>query len=121
MTYARNFKDLIVWQKSHQLVLVIYKVTKNFPIHERYSLVPQIRRACVSVASNIVEGFHRKSNKESYHFYNYSEASLEEVKYQLLVSKDLEYINIEMYNEINELCDEVGKLLNGWMKKQVIK
>ena len=121
MLYARKFSDLMVWKKAHQLVLTIYKITKDFSSEEKYSLVSQIRRATVSVPSNIVEGFTRKYSKESKKFYNYAQGSLEEVKYQLLVSRDLKYISKERYNEITDLANEVGKMLNGWMKKQVVK
>ena len=118
MSDIRTFRDLFVWQAAHELTLDIYRITKTFPKEENYALIPQIRRAAVSVASNIVEGFHRKSLGESIRFYRYSEASLEEVKYQLLVAKDLEYISEKDYNNIIELADEVGKMLNGWMKSQ---
>ena len=113
-------RDLQVWQKAHQLTLAIYQATTSFPAEEKYTLVPQIRRAVLSVASNIVEGFHRRSVKESLRFYNYSEASLEEVRYQLLVAKDLHYIQESAYNFTSELADEVGKMLKGWMKAQKI-
>jgi four helix bundle protein len=118
MSDIKTFRDLYVWQGAHELTLNIYKVTKLFPKEEKYALVSQIRRAAVSVASNIVEGFHRKSLGETMRFYRYSEASLEEVKYQLLVAKDLQYIDEEIYHHIIELTNEVGKMLNGWMKAQ---
>lgn len=118
MSEIRTFRDLYVWQAAHELTLEIYRITKDFPFNEKYALVQQIRRAIVSVASNIVEGFHRKSLGESIRFYRYAEASLEEVKYQLLVAKDLEYISEDIYNNTIELADEVGKMLNGWMKSQ---
>lgn len=118
MAGAKTFKDLIVWQKAHQLVLLIYKTTNDFPKSENFGLTLQIRRAVVSVASNIAEGFKRKSSKDSVHFYNMSECSLEEVKYQALLSEDLEYVKKETFNEIEKLADEVGKLLHGWIGSQ---
>ena len=121
MSDIKTFRDLYVWQAAHELTLDIYKITKSFPNEEKYALVPQIRRAAVSVASNIVEGFHRKSLGESMRFYRYSEASLEEVKYQLLVAKDLQYIDETIYNYVIELTNEIGKMLNGWMRSQVSK
>ena len=84
---VRTFKDLIVWQKSHNLVLKVYKVTEKFPAYERYSLVDQIRRSSVSVAANIVEGY-QKGRKEYLRFLDISRGSLEETKYFLLLSHD---------------------------------
>lgn len=69
MGKIKNFRDLKVWQKAHQLVLQVYRITERFPQSEIYGLTNQIRRAVISVASNIVEGFERKSSKDSLHFY----------------------------------------------------
>jgi four helix bundle protein len=87
-----NFRDLEVWKKAHQLVLAVYRMTKDFPSDERYGLVSQMRRAAVSVPANIAEGFKRKGKAEKVRFYNISEASLEELKYFFILSKDLAYI-----------------------------
>src|SRR3989344_2140897 len=116
MAQIKNFKDLKVWQKSHKLVIFIYEITKNFPTVERFCLVSQIRRAVISVASNIIEGFHRFSIKESLHFYYIAVASLEEVKYQLLIANDLEYISESEYISAFNLADEVGRMLYSWIK-----
>ena len=118
MADIKTFHDLQVWQKAHQLVLLIYKITSTFPTHELYALVSQMRRATVSVASNIVEGFRRHSVNDSIHFYNIAEGSLEELKYQLLVSHDLHYIDDEQYVNAQRLAEEVGKLLYSWKKSQ---
>lgn len=104
---------LIVWQKSHELVLKIYEVTQDFPRDELFGLKSQIRRASVSVPSNIVEGKARGSNKEYKRFLLMARGSLEELKYQLLLTKDLQYINESKYEEILILAREVGRLLNG--------
>ena len=114
----RTFRDIKVWRKAHELVLQIYKITAKFPTEEKYGLTSQIRRAAVSVASNIVEGFKRKSLKDRIHFYNIADASLEEVKYQLLVACDLEYIDKFVYQETILLAEEVSKMLNSWIKTQ---
>jgi len=114
----KTFKELIVWQKAHQLTLEIYNITKNFPKYEEFILVNQMRRCVVSVPSNIAEGFKRKSLKDSLHFYNMAEGSLEELKYQLLLAKDLSYIKEEKYNELIDFAEEVGKLLYGWKNSQ---
>jgi len=89
---AKSFQDLIVWQKSHQLVLDVYKISSNFPNKEMYGLTSQLRRAVISVAANIAEGFKRNSRKEKSRFYNIAEASLEEVRYFLIFANDLKYL-----------------------------
>lgn len=119
MSQIKTFKDLKVWYRAHQLVLYVYKITKNFPSEEKFGLVVQIRRAVISVASNIVEGFHRSSIKESLRFYNIAEASLEEVKYQLLIARDLDYIPVTIYQESINMADELGRMLNAWGNSQI--
>lgn len=114
----KNFQDLIVWQKAHNLTLEIYKLTNLFPKYELFGLTSQIRRATVSIESNIAEGFSRKSSKESKQFYYIANSSLEEVKCQLIIAKDLNYIRENQnFIKINSLSDEVGKLLFTWIKK----
>ena len=108
---------LIVWQKSHELVLKIYEITKNFPKDEQFGLTSQIRRATVSIPSNIVEGKARGSNKDYNRFLMMARGSLEEVKYQMLLAKDLKYIDENTYIEIYKNMDEVGRLLGGLIKK----
>ncbi|MGI6162263.1 MAG: four helix bundle protein [Christensenellales bacterium] len=113
----KDTNKLIVWQKSHELVLKIYDITKDFPREELFSLVSQIRRAAVSIPSNIVEGKARGSNKDYKRFLLIARGSLEEVKYQLLLAKDLKYIDKKKHDEILELAKDVGRLLNGLMRK----
>ena len=91
----------------------IYKISKSFPKDELYGLVSQIRRAAVSIPSNIVEGKARGSQKEYKRFLLIARGSLEEVKYQLLLAKDLQYLDSNKYNKIVDLMDDVGRLLNG--------
>ena len=107
---------LIVWKQSHQLVLKIYEITKGFPNSELFGLTSQIRRAAVSVPSNIVEGKARGFDKEYKRFLLMARGSLEEVRYQLLLAKDLEYIDSNKYEEVINLTNEVGKLLNGLIR-----
>ena len=114
---TKSFKELKVWQKAHELVLEIYKATNAFPSSENYCIISQIRRSSVSVAANIVEGHIRRSDKDFAHFLNIAEGSLEETKYFLLLSLDLDYLKQVDYNALLGLADEVGKILHGFNKK----
>jgi four helix bundle protein len=78
---SKSFKDLLVWQRSHEFVLEIYKLTQAFPQKELFGLVSQLRRAAISIPANIAEGFKRKGKADKLRFYNISQASLEEVRY----------------------------------------
>lgn len=118
MAVIRRFQDLIVWQKSHQLALQVYKVTKQFPKEETYVLTSQIRRAVISIGSNIVEGFNRKTVKDSLQFYNIATGSLHELEYQLLLARDLQYISNRDYDMLQISLTEVSKLLFSWSKSQ---
>jgi four helix bundle protein len=100
---------LQVWQKAHQLVLLIYKITAHYPKFEIYGLISQMRRASISIVPNIIEGFKRKSIKDSLNFYNIADASLEELKYQLLLSYELKYITEKEYKDSFILAEEVSK------------
>ncbi|MBI5530273.1 MAG: four helix bundle protein [Candidatus Doudnabacteria bacterium] len=113
----QNFTDLIVWQKSHALVLDVYKLTKKFPKDELFGLVSQLRRAAVSITSNIAEGFGRFSEKEKLHFYSFSYGSLLEVNNQILVAKDLGYMSEEEKQKVVMLSIEVGKMLQTLMAR----
>jgi len=118
MGEIKSFRDLLVWQKGHELVIDIYKITKNFPDEERYNLVSQMRRAAVSIISNLVEGFRRRGVKDSLNFYNRSDSSLEELKYQILLSRDLNYISMGEFTNINNKSEEVSRMLFAWIKSQ---
>lgn len=113
MAKIQNFEDLTVWQKSHELVLEIYKITKDFPKEEKFGLVSQMRRAAISVAANIVEGFKRKGRKDKVNFYNISQSSLTELQYYLILVRDLKYLDFDYLDKIKFIIDEVGKMLNG--------
>src|SRR5271157_3759946 len=111
MDKIRDFTDLIVWRKSHSFVIDIYKITKNYPKEEKYGLVSQMRRAAVSVPANIAEGFRKRTKKEKVNFYNIAQGSLEETRYYLILSKDLDFIktNTELLSD----AVEVGRMLHG--------
>lgn len=112
------FTEIIAWQKSHELVILVYGLTSEYPKHEQFGLVSQSRRCAVSIPSNIAEGFKRKTKNDSVHFYNISESSLEELKYQVLLARDLKYISKDQYDEFLKLAEETGRLINGWIKIQ---
>ncbi len=108
---AKTFKDLIVWQRAHRLVLAIYKITATFPAHELYGLVSQIRRASVSIATNIAEGFTKRSTPEKARFLSISQGSLEEVRYYLILSEDLDYAET---TKLHDQLTEISKLLEAY-------
>ena len=116
MTRVNNFHELIVWQKTHKLALHIYQITKTFPRDEQFGLTSQIRRSSVSVSSNIAEGFERKSSKDFCHFLVIARGSVSEVQAQLMLAKDLEYIDSKEFSQIYELSIEVHKMINGLIK-----
>ncbi len=107
-----SFTDLIAWRKAHNLVLMVYKLTDEFPKSEVFGLTNQIRRSAVSVTSNIAEGFSRVTNKDKSQFYAMSLGSLTELQSQLLIARDIGYISKENFMITSELSVEVSKLLN---------
>ena len=111
-----TYKDLIVWQKSIQLVTDIYALTKTFPSDERFGIVAQINRAIVSVPSNIAECWGRELSKNYLQFLRVSRGSLMEVETMILISKNLNYINEKDFIEINKKIEEAGKILHGLIK-----
>lgn len=112
-----SFTQLKVWQKSHQLTLDIYKTCKDFPKEEAYGLTSQIKRAALSITSNIAEGFGRRSLKEKVQFYFTSKGSLTELQNQLLLAKDLHYINKQKFKKIANNSVEIAKMLNSMISK----
>lgn len=114
----RSFTDLDAWKEGHKLVLMIYKMTKSFPKEEMFGLTIQMRRAVVSITSNIAEGFSRQSYKEKIQFYFIAQGSNTELQNQLLIAKDIEYLKAkEEFNKIAEQSVRVHKLLSGLIKK----
>ena len=106
-----NFKDLRVWQKSIQLTTDIYKLLASFPTDEKFGLISQLKRAAVSVPSNIAEGAGRNSNKEFNHFLSISLGSLFELETQLIISKNLNLINSDSLLEMNNKISELQKMV----------
>lgn len=114
MEKTATFEDLLVWQKGHLFVLKIYQLTKNFPKEEIYGLTSQFKRAAISITANIAEGYKRINNKEKLRFYNISQASLEECRYFLILSKDLNYV--DNITQEKKLIEEVSKMLNAYVR-----
>jgi four helix bundle protein len=114
MTRSGSFRDLAVWEKSHQLVLIIYNSTISFPKEERYGLISQMRRAATSIPANIAEGYKRTGNKDKIRFYNIAQSSLEELRYFLILSRDL---NFKVSDNAEILAMEVSKMLEAYIKR----
>lgn len=112
-----TFYDLNVWKESHKLTIMIYKITKRFSRDEIFGLTSQIRRASVSISSNIAEGFSRSSHKEKLNFYAIALGSLTETQNQLLISRDVGYIDTNVFKTIWGQTITVSKLCNGLIKK----
>jgi four helix bundle protein len=109
MKTAKTFEDLIVWQKAHAFVLCVYKLTAVFPKEELYGLSSQFRRAAVSIAANIAEGFRKRGDADKVRFLNISQGSLEECRYYLRLTTDLNYRDV---TESRGMLEETSKLLN---------
>jgi four helix bundle protein len=110
---GRSYRELIAWQKGMRLVTDIYTATQRFPSDERYGLTNQLRRAAVSVPSNIAEGQARFSQKEFRHFLSQARGSLVEIETQLLIAATLNYLAAGKSEELLAACDELGRILNG--------
>lgn len=114
-----SYKDLIVWQKSMLLVKEIYALTKNFPKEELYALSDQMKRAVVSIPSNIAEGYGRNSKKDYIRFLNIARGSKYELETQIHICAMLNYVSNEKANELFMLLEEIGKMLNSLIKKLI--
>ena len=112
-----SYRDLIVWQKSMNLVTLLYQLTKQFPDDEKFGLTSQIKRSSVSIPSNIAEGYGRSSRKEYVRFLEIARGSLYEFQTQLEIAANLKFIDIFVTKEIFELGIEVEKMLNSLIKK----
>lgn len=112
----KNFHDLKAWQKGHQLVLEIYKICKDFPKEEQFGIISQLKRAVTSITANIAEGFARYHYKDKIRFYYQARGSVAEVQNFLLIAKDLNFIDLQIYQSLNEKCNTVRQLTNGLIR-----
>lgn len=113
MNKIEDFRQLKIWQRAHQLVLIIYQVTIKFPSEEKFGLVSQMRRAVVSIPANIAEGFKKRGKQDKIKFYNIAQGSLEELRYYLILAKDLKFI--ADYTQFWDMTDEIGKMLHSFI------
>ena len=115
---SRNYRDLIAWQKAMALVEGIYRVSRSFPKDELYGLTSQMRRAAVSIPSNIAEGQGRGTDGEMIRFLRIAHGSLRELETQILISERLEYNGSGQANKLMEMAAEVGRLINGLIRSK---
>lgn len=112
----RNFQELAIWQRSHLLTLKIYSVTKNFPKDEMFGIISQMRRSSSSIPTNIAEGCGRNSNPEMKRFSVMATGSASELEYQLILSKDLQYLSEAIYKELQNELIEIRKMIHSFIK-----
>ena len=110
---SKSFREVIVWQKAHQFVISVYEYTRKFPREETYCLTTQFRRASISIAANIAEGFKKKTKAEKLRFYNISQGSVAECQYYCILSKDLKYGDPD---ELMNKAVEVEKRLESYCR-----
>ena len=111
-----RFEDIIAWQKARLFIRHVYIVTKQYPEDEKFGLISQFRRAAVSIAANIAEGYKRIGRDDKLRFLNYSQGSLEECRYYIILSKDLGYVNENDYQLLTMNIEETSKTLNAYCK-----
>lgn len=116
MIATQSFKDLLVWKKAHLFVLNVYRVSNGYPPHERFGLCSQFQRAAVSIPANIAEGYRKLGKADKLRFLNIAQGSLEECRYYIILSKDLNYITEEVYNELTTSIEDTSYLLNAYCK-----
>ena len=119
--YMQDFTNLKVWQKSHSFTINLYKLTSNFPDHEKFGLTNQLRRAAISIESNIAEGCGRNGDKEFSRFLDIAQGSAYEVRCQIFVAKDLEYISAEKFELLDAKITEISRMLNSLNQKLTAK
>lgn len=112
-TPAKTFRDLVVWQKAHEFVLGVYQYSARFPRSEAYSLTSQLRRAAISIAANIAEGFRRRGAADKVRMLNIAQGSIEECRYYLILASDLSYGECQ---KLAMLLEEVSRILDAYAK-----
>lgn len=115
MAVTKRFEDLDVWIAAKDASVMIYKITENESLKKDFGLKDQIRRASISIISNIAEGFERNGNKEFIQFLSIAKGSAGEVRAQLYIIKELEFINEEEFTQLNEKVTQVSKMLSGFI------
>jgi four helix bundle protein len=110
---STSFVDLVVWQKAHQFVLLVYRYSKSFPREETYGLTSQLRRSAVSIPANIAEGFRKRGKADKARFMNIAEGSLEESRYYLILAQDLGYGDS---TRLQDALAEVSRILHAYTK-----
>ena len=113
---GQTFQNILAWQKAYDFVLDVYKYTKSFPESEKYGLISQFQRAAVSIIANIAEGYKKIGKADKLRFMNISQGSLEECRCYVVLSRDLGYIDNDVYNILYSKIEEASKLLNGYCK-----
>jgi four helix bundle protein len=113
---VKSVEELDVFKLSHEMALAIYELTKNFPEEEKFGLTSQMRRAAYSVPMNLVEGANRLNSKEYRHFVGIAKGSTGEVTYQLLLARDLKYIDENTYDSLRSSYDRIAQMLAGLAK-----
>jgi len=111
---AKSFEDLIVWQKAHHWVLLVYKQSKKFPKEEKYGLTSQLRRSAISFPANIAEGFKKRGKADKVRYINIAQGSLEESRYYLILASDLSYLNDSNISALKEAQEEIGRMLESY-------
>jgi len=119
MAYTFSFEKLNVWKDSKEFAKLIYKITEEFPIEEKYGLTSQLRRASISIASNLAEGTSRTTNKDKAHFTTVSFSSLMEVLNQVIIAREIDLIKQEEYHMIREKIEKISNKLNALRKTQL--
>ncbi len=110
---ARSYRDLVVWQRAMTVAHAVYQATSRFPASEKFGLVNQMRRAAVSISSNLAEGHARSGAAEFQYFISVTRGSIAELETQVLLSADLEFLDLEIKDDLLARLDEIGKMLRG--------
>lgn len=118
---TNSFEDIIAWQHARVFIKHVYVITKRFPDDEKYGLTSQFRRAAVSIAGNIAEGYKRIGRDDKLRFFNYSQGSLEECRCYIILANDLDYITVEEKNSLVQEIEDTSRLLNSYSQAMVQK